>query len=243
MCRMNEGQQAAIVTGAGSGIGRDTAVLLAEAGYHVVLVGRTESSLQETARLIADECGADAVRHVHPADLTDQEACRQVVDATAERFGRLDALCNIAGYAPLGPISKIDAETWRRCIDTNLTSVVMLTNAAWPIFEKQRNGVVVNVSSMASIDPFPGFSMYAAAKIGVNMFTQCTADEGKKIGVRAVAIAPGAVETPLLRTIFPEAMIPKHKTLDPVELATIIRDCVTGLRAFSPGETIVVPSP
>ena len=86
---------------------------------------------------------------------------------------------------------------------------------------------MVNVSSMASIDPFPGFATYAAAKIGV----------------KAVAVAPGAVETPMLRSMFNEQMIPKDKALSPEQVAKIITDCITGERAFTSGETIAVPSP
>ncbi len=98
---------------------------------------------------------------------------------------------------------------------------------------------MVNVSSMASIDPFPGFSIYAASKLAVNMFTRCIAQEG----LRAVAIAPGAVETPMLRGLFDESVIPRDKALDPAEVAKVIVDCITGNRAFESGEVITVPSP
>lgn len=239
---MNE-SKTAIVTGAGSGIGRDTAVLLAEAGYHVTLVARTESKLDETARMIDEESKGKTGALAVPTDLTDADAIRRMVEKTLERFGRIDALANVAGSAPMGPIHEIDRDTWRACVDTNLTSVVLTTAAVWPTFEKQKHGTIVNVSSLASIDPFPGFSMYAAAKIGVNMFTQCTAREGKRYGVRAVAIAPGSVETAMLRQNFDEKMIPGDKTLDPAIVAGMIRDCITGDRDFKPGETIVLNSP
>lgn len=233
----------AIITGAGSGIGRDTAVLLAEAGYHVTLVARTESALHETAHMIHEEFDGRWDALVVPTDLTDPDAIRAMVDQTLERFGRIDALANVAGSAPLGPIHEIDHDAWRACVDTNLTSVVLTTAAVWPIFQQQKQGVIVNVSSMSSIDPFPGFAMYAAAKIGVNMFTLCTAREGKRYGVRAVAVAPGAVETAMLRQNFNEKVIPGDKTLDPAIVAGVIRDCIVGDRDFKPGETIVLESP
>ncbi|MFA9479460.1 SDR family NAD(P)-dependent oxidoreductase [Phycisphaerales bacterium AB-hyl4] len=231
----------AIVTGASSGIGAETAVLLAEAGYHLALLARRADRLDQVALRIADEV-PDAPGSVIalPTDVTDPQAITRAGEAVLERFGRVDALVNCAGNAPLLPIDKITPEIYRDTIDANLGATVLLTATLWPTFKKQRAAVVVNVSSMSSIDPFPGFAMYAAAKIGVNMFTQCTATEGAKLGIQAVAIAPGAVETPMLRQNFSEKVLPREATLDPVEIAEVIRDCILGRRDFKPGETIVV---
>lgn len=236
-------QPVAIVTGAGSGIGRDAAILLAEAGYSLVLIGRTESKLRQTVELIrADASEAVAVEAI-PADLTEETAPPRLVARTLERFGRIDALANVAGAAPLMPIDRITPEAWRACVDANLTSTILLTVAVWPTFRRQKRGTIVNVSSMASVDPFPGFAMYAAAKAGVNLFTRAVANEGRRLGVAAVAIAPGAVETPMLRANFNEKLIPADKALDPCTIAAVIRDCITGQRPFEPGETILMPSP
>jgi len=131
-------------------------------------------------------------------------------------------------------------------IDTNLTSVVHLTAAVWPHLRKSdehAGGVIVNVSSMASFDPFPGFALYAAAKIGVNMFTLCTGREGAEHGIRAVCIAPGAVETSMLRGLFDESVIPPDKALSPDAVAACIADCITGRRDYESGETIEFASP
>ncbi len=228
----------AIVTGAGSGVGRQAAVLLSQAGYALVLVGRTESKLRQTA----SELG-EAPSLVLAADLCDPSVGQSVVQRTVERFGRIDALANVAGLAQVCPIAKITPEEWRRTIDTNVTSVMLLTSAAWPVMTRQRSGVIVNVSSMASLSPFPGFSMYAPAKAALNMFTLVTAQEGKRAGIKAVALAPGAIETPMLRSLFDAKAIPPEKTLDPVEVAGVVRDCVTGARAFQSGEVIQLPSP
>ena len=233
----------AIVTGAGSGIGRAAAERLAEAGYAVMLVGRTEATLSETAGRIAEHRGGDHPVLVHPADVADPHQCRAIIDAAADRFGRIDALVNAAGNAALAPISETTPEFWRRTLAANLDSIAYLTHAAWPVFKQQSGGggegVIVNISSMASIDPFPGFAAYAPAKAAVNMFTRITADEGKKIGLRAVAIAPGAVETPLLRSMFDETKIPPDQCCSPDELGVLIRDCITGQRDFDSGEVIV----
>jgi len=231
----------AIITGAGSGIGRSTALLLAETGYACVLVARTQAKLEETAKLVAEE-SPDAVTLIHPADVSDEQAVQGIVDATLEKFGRIDAIANVAGCAPLGPIARLKTDDYHTCLRVNLDSVVFITRAAWPTFKQQRHGVIVNVSSMASVDPFTGFNVYGAAKAAVNIFTKATADEGQRINLKAVAVGPGAVETPMLRDNFSEKAIPTDMTLDPAEVAAVLRDCITGVREFENGGTILLPS-
>ena len=211
-------------------------------GYALVLVGRTASKLDDAAQAIRSAT-PDAQAQPAPLDMRDPDAIKGLVEAVLSKHGRIDAVCNVAGDAPLNPIEDNTPEAWRRCVDTNLTAVVEITSRVFPAMKRQGEGVIVNVSSMASIDPFPGFSMYAATKAAVNTFTRCTADEGKDHGIRAVSIAPGAVETPMLRSLFPESQLPRDKTLDPAEVAAVIVDCVTGDRALTNGETLPLPSP
>ena len=231
----------AIVTGASDGVGRETAILLAEAGYDLALVARRQDRLNDTVARISERRGAAEHRTlVLPTDLTDDDATRAAALRVVEHFGRVDAVANVAGNAPLMPIEELTPAIWRQCIDTNLSAIVMMTAALWPTFRQQQGGVIVNVSSMASIDPFPGFSAYAAAKVGVNMFTKCTADEGEAIGLKAVALVLGAVETPMLRALFSEDVLPRDQTMSPVTVATVIRDCIAGNYAFENGQTIVM---
>ena len=232
----------AIVTGASSGIGRAAASLLAKAGYHLVLLARREAKLREVEQAITDET-PDITVSVLPTDVTDADAVNQAVETAFERFGRIDAVVNAAGDAPLMPIEQITPDIWRQCIDSNLSSVVYMTRAVWPTLQRQKRGMIVNVSSMASVDPFRGFAMYAAAKVGVNMFTHCCAEEGKRRNIRAAAVAPGAVETPMLRQNFPEKTLPADRALAPEDVAQVIVDCITDEREFTSGETIQVPSP
>ncbi|MFW6335744.1 MAG: SDR family oxidoreductase [Phycisphaeraceae bacterium] len=233
--------KSAIVTGAGSGIGRETARLLAQENYAVVLVGRTEETLRETAELIRGE-SPEAKTTPMSADVADPEAVATLVRGAIEEHGRIDALCNVAGCAPLNPLTQNTYENWRACIDINLTAIVMLTREVFPLMQQRGGGTIVNVSSMSSFDPFPGFSMYASAKAAVNMFTRCTADEGKQHNIHAVGVAPGAVETGMLRKLFPKDMLPESSTLDPADVARVVVDCATGKRDYTPGETIPMPS-
>lgn len=239
---MSESQQAVvIITGAGSGVGRDLAVLMAEAGYACVLAARTESDLDQTAALIAAEVpGSTAL--VVPADVSDVNAVNKLIEKTLGQFGRIDAIANVAGYAPLQPIPRIHDETLRQVMAVNFDAVVYTTRAAWPTFKSQKSGTICNVSSMGAFDPFTGFNIYGAAKAAVNIFTKATADEGKRIGVQAYAIAPGAIETAMLRENFSERAIPAENTLDPTDVAAAIRDCLTGKTDMESGETRQMPS-
>jgi len=225
----------AIVTGASSGIGQATARSLHKADYHVVVAARTEAKLSA----LAEELGGDRVT-VKPTDLLDADQVTQPVESTAADLGRLDVLANVAGQALLKPLANTSVDEWRACFEINLTASFVATKAAWPTFRKQKAGLVMNVSSMASKDPFPGFGAYASAKVGVNMLTLMTAREGEKIGVKAVCIAPGAVETPMLRGMFNEKTIPKDQSLEPQALADLIVKLVTGEREFQSGQTIFI---
>ena len=235
-------KKVAIITGAGSGVGRDLAVLMAERGYACVLAARTEEALRDTAELVGAEVpGAQTL--VVPTDIADAGQCDALVQQAVDAFGRVDGLANVAGYAPLQPIPKITEGELRRVFAVNFDSVVYLTRACWPVFQQQKSGVVCNVSSMGAFDPFTGFNIYGAAKAAVNIFTKATADEGRKIGVKCYAIAPGAIETPMLRANFGEKLIPTTKTLDPAQVAAAIRDCLVGETDIKNGETRQMPSP
>jgi NAD(P)-dependent dehydrogenase (short-subunit alcohol dehydrogenase family) len=177
---------------------------------------------------------------IQPTDVADPRACEALIDAVVGRFGRIDALINVAGDAQLASIAETSDEQWRRTMAVNLDGPFYLTRAAWPIFTRQEGGVVVNVSSLASIDPFPGFAAYASAKAALNMLTMVTAREGAKIGLSAVAVAPGAVETPLLRSLFNTRQIPASQAMAPEQVAGIVVDCATGRRSFSGGQVIEV---
>jgi NAD(P)-dependent dehydrogenase (short-subunit alcohol dehydrogenase family) len=227
----------AIVTGAGSGIGQAAAITLARLGYRVALIARTTSTLEHTA----SQCVGETM--ILPADVSKPESASHIVNAIMDKWGRIDVLLNIAGSAPNMPIEQTTPANWRACIDSNLSSTVLLTSQVWPIFQKQRSGFVGNVSSLASVDPFPGFAMYAAAKAGVNMFTHSAGQEGMPINVRVVAVAPGAVETPMLRSLFSESIVARDRTLTPQAVAQVLIDCLQGKRAFRNGETILLPSP
>ena len=232
----------ALITGAGTGIGRTTAIFLAQAGYNLALNSRTLANLEQTKSLCLQANPKSKILLL-TQDISFHDACQQVVAQTLATFSRVDLLLHSAGIAPICPIEKISPEIWLPTLNTNLSAAIYLTSALWPTFKKQPASLIINISSMAAIDPFPGFALYAPTKIALNMFTHFIAQEGKPHNIRSVAICPGAVETPLLRSAFDTNILPPSKTLSPETVASLILDCITGKRAFSSGQAIQLPSP
>lgn len=227
------GSPVAIITGAARGIGRAIAVELRRAQYEVVLVARTKKDLDAAAR----EIGGGIVL---PADVTKPAEVDAVVADTLARFGRIDAIVNNAGMAPVVSVKDMSVDRWRAVLDTNLSAAFYLSRAAWPTFEKQKGGVIVNISSMASRDPFPGFAAYGAAKAGLNLFGLALAREGQPINVRVHTVAPGSVETAMFRSLMSAEQWPTDKTLDPAEVARVVASCIHGDLRHTSGEVIYV---
>ncbi len=228
-----------IVTGASSGIGLATARRLASAGHHVVMVGRTESTLNDAADSLDAPSGTTAIA----ADIGDTDQARAIVSHTASDLGRIDVIVNNAGAAPLLPIDETTDEILDHTFRVNALGPAALISEAWPVLTAQRSGRIVNVSTLGTEDPFPGFFAYAASKAALNLMTKSCANEGAEHGIRAFAVAPGAVETPMLRGLFDESVIPKQACLDPDEIAAVITDCTLGNRDHDSGTVIWIPNP
>ena len=224
----------AIVTGAGSGIGRALCHRLADRGWRLVLAGRRREPLEAAAEAL------EAETLVHPADMADPADAAALVDAAVEAFGRIDGLVNNAGLAVLAPIAEHTPELIRRTLDVNTLGPAAAIARAWPVLARQGRGRIVNVSSRAAVDPFPGFFAYAAAKSALNMLALAAAREGADVGIRAFAVAPGAVETPMLRGLFDESQIPSDAAMSPDLVAGVIEACLAGSWDAHAGATIHV---
>lgn len=222
-----------LITGAGRGIGRATAMEMSKRGWDLALIARTQAELDETIRLAG---GGMSIR----ADVTRPEQVQQAVNEALRRFERIDAAVTCAGAAPLAPIEKTTDEQFRLAVDSNLAHAFYVTRALWPQMKTQGGGVFVNVSSLAARDPFDGFGAYGAAKAGINVFSLVAAHEGAPHNIRVHVVAPGAVETQMLRQNFPESMLPAEQTLQPAEVAKVIAQCITGDLHCTSGEVIWV---
>ena len=208
----------ALVTGAGSGIGRAVSVGMLRAGYAVVLAGRRAEALRETVA----QAGAAADRAlVVPTDVTDHEAVGTLFAAVRDRFGRLDVLFNNAGIsAPAVPIDEVTLEQWRAVLDVNLTAVFLCTQQAVRLMKLQRprGGRIINNGSLAAHVPRPHASPYAATKHALTGLTRATALEGRAFDIACGQIDIGNAATDMARgytggalqpdgTVAPEALL------------------------------------
>ena len=212
----------AVVTGAGSGIGRAAAVRLSADGYRVVLAGRRRSALDQTADLIGNP---DVL--VTVCDVTDPGAVTALVATTVDAFGRIDVLVNNAGTSLTVGIDRMTLAAWRRVMAVDVESIVLLTQAALP-FLLARGGSVVNVASVAGLGGDRGMSGYNAAKGAVVNLTRSLAVELADRGVRVNAVAPSLTSTDATADIPAEDVaeflrrIPMGRAAQPAEVADVI---------------------
>lgn len=225
-------QPVAIVTGAGRGIGRASAVELAKRKYRLSLISRTASQLEETARMCATES------QCIPADVSLPANVQSVVEKTLTRFGRVDALVHCAGVAFRRSVEQMTLVEWQQTLEVNLSAVFYFCRILWPVWTKQGGGSVVNVSSYSARDPFDGLGAYGAAKAGVNLLGLALAREGEAIKVRVHTVAPSATETAMFRTLLTPMQFPKENALDPSDVARVIAQCVCGDLTYTSGEVI-----
>jgi NAD(P)-dependent dehydrogenase (short-subunit alcohol dehydrogenase family) len=185
----------ALVTGAGTGIGRAVALAFLKAGYACVLAGRRQGVLDETAQMVP---GAKALAVV--ADMTKPEDIRALFAKTKAQFGRLDVLFNNAGIgAPAVPLEDIPYEKWLACVATNLTGPFLCTQEAFKIMKDQspRGGRIINNGSISAHAPRPNSAPYTATKHAVSGLTKSTALDGRKYDIACGQIDIGNAETPM----------------------------------------------
>ena len=209
--------QVIVITGASRGIGQATALTLARAGAQIVAVARSEDGLAETQSLIKSKGGRC---HTVSADLSSFDAVSELMASTRCDFGRVDVLINNAGAAPVLNMQNCDVAVFDRMMAINCHAVFYACRAVWPIFIEQGGGRIVNISSVAAVDPFQGFQAYGASKAWVSTFTKALAQEGREYNIRVHAIAPGAVDTRMLRDNFPD--FPVDQCLQSSEIASAV---------------------
>jgi NAD(P)-dependent dehydrogenase (short-subunit alcohol dehydrogenase family) len=184
----------AIVTGAGSGIGRAVAQALLREGYRVALAGRRRERLEEVA------AGADGNALVVPTDVADAEAVRALFERTRQAFGRLDLLFNNAGRSgPNVPLEELRYDMWRKVIDTNLTGAFLCTQEAFRIMKAQdpKGGRIINNGSISATTPRPNSAPYTASKHAMTGLTKSTSLDGRKYDIACGQIDVGNAATEL----------------------------------------------
>lgn len=226
----------AIVTGAGRGIGRATALLFAREGANVVLVAKTGSEIEA----VADEIrrgGGEALPV--PTDVSRKSEVESMVKQAFDRFGKIDILVNNAGVAIHNPIPKIREEDWDLTIAVNLKGVFLCTQAVFSHMCDRGHGNIVNVSSVAGKYGNSKFGAYCASKFGVVGFTEVTYAEGRPYGVKASVVCPGPVDTKMRRDNHDDDLT---KLAQPEDVADLILFLVTQpSRAHTPEAIIEAP--
>ena len=204
---MTTSGRVAIITGAGSGIGKRTALHLLAHGYSVTLAGRRRDRLQETA----EESGAGERALIVPTDVTDPQAVKDLFDRTVEAFGRLDLLFNNAGRgAPPVELDEISYEDWRAVVDVNLTGVFLCTQQAFRIMKNQtpQGGRIVNNGSISASTPRPNSSPYTSTKHALTGLTKSTSLDGRAYNICCGQIDIGNAATEMtqrMKTGIPQA--------------------------------------
>ena len=201
---------AALVTGGSSGIGLAIARALREDGYALTLASRTREKVQDAARKL------DA--HAVVANVADADDCRRIVDEHRERHGRLDVLVNSAGVGVAGDVDQLSAKHVDLQLDVNLRGLMLVTSAALPMLRETR-GLVVNLASIAGTMGTPFLPVYGASKAAVIQFTTTLNRGEQDSGVRATAISPGFVDTPMTDW----NPLPKDQMIRPEDCAEIVR--------------------
>ncbi|MFN8059150.1 MAG: SDR family NAD(P)-dependent oxidoreductase [Vicinamibacterales bacterium] len=184
------GGKVVIVTGASRGIGRAVAARAVAAGAKVACVGRDRTSLDATVSALGADRAMTCV-----ADVTDAAAVARTVAAVNDRFGGIDALVNNAGVGLFSPVASMDLDAWHRLVATNLTAPFLWARVVIPALKARGGGTIVNISSLASRQPFAGGAAYAATKAGLNAFTEALLEEVRHDGIRVSLVLPGSVAT------------------------------------------------
>jgi 3-oxoacyl-[acyl-carrier protein] reductase len=200
----------AIVTGASQGIGRASALRLARDFSSLVLVARNEANLQETAEK-AKSFGAESL--ALPLDLREPAAAEKVVSSTLDRFGRIDAVLNIAGAVPQIDLFEMTDAQWDDGMALKFHGARRLTIRAWDALKASRGSVVL-LSGLAAFDPKPGFAAVAATNAAIIALAKAFAEQGIKDGVQVNSVSPGAVMTSRRRSFFEKWAPANHLTVE-----------------------------
>jgi NAD(P)-dependent dehydrogenase (short-subunit alcohol dehydrogenase family) len=231
----------ALITGADSGIGRAVAIAFAREGADVVLsyLNEEEQDASETASWV-EKSGRKAVKA--PGDIQSEQHCKALVDKAFQEFGKLDLLINVAGYQSTHEkIEELTTEEFNRTFKTNVYALFWLAKAALP--RMKPGSAIINTASIQAYDPSPTLLAYAATKSAIVSLTKGLSHLGMKHGVRANAVAPGPVWTPLIPSTMPEESVKNfgkstsfERAAQPVEIAPVFVFLASNEARFVTGE-------
>ncbi|GAB13256.1 oxidoreductase [Arthrobacter globiformis NBRC 12137] len=243
---MNFTDQTVIVTGAGSGIGRATALRFAELGANVAIADKNETA----AREVADEAGAKALAVT--VDVSDSASVRAMVQSVVDNFGGIDVLCNNAGFGIPGSVLEIDEDDWDRLMSVNLKGVYLCCKYVIPELAKTGDGRIVNTSSYTAAVGIRSRAAYVASKGGVSALTRAMALDHVDQGIRVNAVAPGTINSPYFDKMISESPDPQrlldelnsrspmHRMGRPEEIAEAIVWLAAKESSFATGSVLTI---
>ncbi len=234
----------ALITGAASGIGAATAARLIASGWKVALLDRDEQALEAAQRSHAGSPGVFAA----PVDVVDETAVQEAVDQAVAALGGLDGVVNSAGIAADIPALDTPVDLFRKILDVNVVGTFIVARAAARIMKERGGGAIVNLSSVAGVRGSKGRSAYGSSKGAVIVLTQVLANDLARYGIRVNAVAPGPVDTPMVRTMHTAEdrtlwtrHMPMRRYAEPGEIASAIEFLLDGTRSgFITGEVVAV---
>jgi 3-oxoacyl-[acyl-carrier protein] reductase len=210
---MTENPGVAVVSGAGSGLGREIALELARQGYALALLGRREAPLESTLELAGPAARANGM--LLPCDVRDAVALERCAEEIRARWGAADLVVPAAGVVSIAPVEQTSPDDFSAIVNTNLTGVFLLIRALLPAMKARGRGWLVPILSVAAERGFPGWSAYCASKWGLAGLVAALREELKGTGVRITALYPGATDTPIWDRLPGEwnraAMVPPHE--------------------------------
>lgn len=230
----------AVVTGASSGIGAAICKLLVKNGHTVVGIARDADKLDGLARALGDRFDA------RPCDITNSTVFNAVLRQVADDHDRIDMLVNNAGTAKALAIADTSPDELRAMLEINTVAPATAIHALWSTFRQHGDVRIINVSSLAQLDPFPGFFAYAASKSALHALTVVAAAEGEPHGIRAFTVAPGVVDTPLHRALMPDGIPPvdgQASALMPGDVAKVVLQIANGELDARSGWVLAMPAP
>jgi NADP-dependent 3-hydroxy acid dehydrogenase YdfG len=236
---MKSAPMTAIVTGAGSGIGRATALELASSGIVVYALGRRPQPLEE---VVADIRNAGGRAEARSVDVRDHRALEQIVEEAVAHHGSIDILVANAAVHDTASVVDGDPEWWHELIDTNVLGVMNSCHAVLPIMLRQGTGHVVVVSSVSGRVTYPGEPVYLASKHATVAFADALRQAVAVVGIRVTVIEPGMVDTPMLANPFAAGLARSVRPLEPADCARAIRFAIDQPPNCSINEIVLRPT-
>jgi 3-oxoacyl-[acyl-carrier protein] reductase len=228
----------AIVTGGSRGIGHAIAAALLQKGVDVAISGVNKDHLQKAESDLGKVAAPGARVLTFAADVRDQLAVQSLVDETVRRQGGLDILVNNAGVGWFGSVESQGNDDWRRVMDTNVTGMFNCCKAAVPHLRRRGGGYIINISSLAGSNPFPGGASYCASKAAVDAFSEALMQEVRHDGIRVSYIKPGSVNTEFMGHADPQ----NDWKLSPDDVAQVVVDLVSHAPRSLPSRVEIRPS-